>query len=1141
MSRNDESSQHGSRLSSAKQALWEKRLRQKNLGDGRPKGIARRPEQSRIPLSFAQQRLWFFDQLEPGSSVYNRPSHIRLTGALDVEALERSLTEIIRRHEVLRTTFVSVDGSPCQVIAPARPLSFPVVDLQHLPESERTAQAWQLVNEEARRPFDLAQGPHLRALLLRLGEQEHVLLLTIHHIVFDGWSMGVLLRELGTLYDAFTTGRASSLPELSIQYGDFAAWQRQWFQGKLLERQLAYWKQQLAGALSALGLPTDHPRPASRTYRGAGQSLVLSKGLTERLKALSREEGVTLFMTLLAGFQTLLSRYTGQEDIVVGAPTNGRLRVETEELIGCFINTLVLRTDLSGDPTFQELLDRVRQTALSAYAHQDLPFEKLVEELQPARNLSQTPFFQVMLNFRNIPKHAIEVQGLRIEDVETDNGVAIVDLFLDVVEKPEGLCCLFTYNLDLFDAGTMTRMLIHFQTLLEGITANPEQRISDLPLLSAAERHRLLVEWNQTKADYSTDQCIHELFETQVERTPERVAVEFEGERLAYGDLNRRANQLAHHLQKLGVGPEVLVGICLERSLELVVGLLGILKAGGAYVPLDPDYPKDRLAFMLEDTQAPVLLTQERLVCSLPQHRAKTVCLDADREITDNQSEENPASGATAGNLAYVIYTSGSTGSPKGVLVSHHNVTRLFAATDPWFHFDQEDVWTLFHSYSFDFSVWEMWGALIYGGRLVVVPGWMTRSPDSFYELLCQEQVTVLNQTPSAFYQLMRVEEESGPDRVGELALRLVIFGGEAIEVNRLRPWFERHGDERPRLVNMYGITETTVHVTSRPLKLADLSQEKGSPIGRPLPDLQLYLLDEHLQPVPIGVPGEIYVAGQGLSRGYLNRPELSAERFIPNPFSQEFGARLYKTGDLARYLSHGELVYLGRSDHQVKIRGYRIELGEIEAVLSQHPGIREVVAARQEGSGDQRLVAYVVVTPETAPATNEMRSFLKEKLPEYMVPASFVVLEALPLTPSGKVDRRALPAPEQARPDLESPFVAPRTPVEEELAEIWRGLLGLEGIGIRDNFFELGGHSLLLTLLAFRIQQAFHVQLPLRILFDAPTITDLSAAIAAAQVDQEDPAEVARILEELKQLSPDEVTALLEAERGLSVSEGEQ
>jgi amino acid adenylation domain-containing protein len=656
-------------------------------------------------------------------------------------------------------------------------------------------------------------------------------------------------------------------------------------------------------------------------------------------------------------------------------------------------------------------------------------------------------------------------------------------------------------------------------------------------ILHHAERHQLLVEGNETERAYPKDRCLHELFEAQVERTPSAVAVVFEAQQLTYAELNARANQLAHHLRRRGVGPEVVVGICLERSLEMVVGLLGILKAGGAYLPLDPAYPKDRLAFLLADAQIAVLLTQEWLAAELASHRAQVMCLDSASEVIARQSKENPISGVGADDLAYVIYTSGSTGQPKGVLISHRNVTPLLTATQSCFHFDGQDVWTLFHSSAFDFSVWEMWGALSSGGRLVVVPGWMTRSPDSFYELLCQERVTVLNQTPSAFYQLLRVEEEIGAqtgDRVGELALRLIIFGGEALEVGRLRPWFERHGDERPQLVNMYGITETTVHVTYRRLSLADLSQERGSPIGRPLPDLQLYLLDQQLQPVPLGVPGELHVGGQGLSRGYLNRPELTAERFIPNPFSQAPGARLYKTGDLARYLSNGELVYLGRSDHQVKIRGYRIELGEIEVVLSQHPGVRDVVvAARQEGSGELHLVAYVVLEQETAPATNELRSFLKEKLPEYMVPASFVVLETLPLTPSGKLDRAALPAPEPARPNLESPFVAPRTPVDEELAEIWRGLLGIERIGIRDNFFELGGHSLLLTQLGSRIQQAFQVQVPLRILFDAPTITDLSAAIAAAQVAQEDACEVAHMLEELKQLSPDEVRALLEAEMG--------
>jgi amino acid adenylation domain-containing protein len=1095
MTRKVDISERRSKLSPAKRALLEKRLRGTLTPDAKSQVISRRLEPDFLPLSFAQDRFWFLNQLEPDNPAYNRPFALRLTGPLHATALELALSEILRRHETLRATFSSVEGRPVQIVTPAQPLNLAVVDVSGLSPLKREARARQLVTEETQRPFDLAQGPLLRATLLRLDGEEHVLLLVMHHITCDGWSARVLVEELAALYDAFVAGKPSPLPELPIQYADFAYWQRQWLQGKVLETQLSYWQDKLAGSPPLVDLPTDHPRPAIQTYRGARESLMLSASLLQSLKALSQQEGVTLFMTLLAAFQTLLHRYTGQDDIVVGSPIAGRTHVETERLIGFFVNTLALRTDLSGNPTFRELLGRVRKMAMEAYAHQDLPFEKLLQELKLERDLSRPPLFQVLFNLENIPIKAVKTSSLSIDEFEFDSGASQFDLALEVIEKDEGLSCLLNYSTDLFDAATIERMLGHYQTLLEGIVADPGQRIGMLPLLTEAERHQLLVEWNDTQADCPQDSCIHQLFEAQVERTPDAVAVVFEDQQLTYRQLNARANQLAHYLRKRDVGPEVLVGICVERSLEMVVGLLGILKAGGAYVPLDPTYPKERLAFMLEDAQAPVLLTQQRLMAELPKHRAEVVCLDTDWEAIARESEENPVSGAMADNLAYVIYTSGSTGKPKGVLVSHHNVVRLFEATQPWFHFDDSDVWTLFHSYAFDFSVWEFWGALFYGGRLVVVPYWVSRSPEAFYDLLCTEGVTVLNQTPSAFRQLIRAEESSGSAK--DLPLRLVIFGGEALELQSLKPWFDRHGDQCPQLVNMYGITETTVHVTYRPLTVKDLNKAQGSVIGGPIPDLQVYILDQQLQPVPIGVPGEMYIGGAGLSRGYLNRSELNAERFTPNPFSDKLGARLYKSGDLARYLPNGDIEYLGRMDHQVKIRGFRIELGEIETVLGQHPTVREtVVMARKDILGDNRLVAYVVPNQKPAPTTNELRSFLKRKLPEYMVPSTFMFLDALPLTPNGKVDRRALPAPDRVRPELERAFVAPRTPIEEMLAGIWAEVLGLEKVGIHDNFFELGGHSLLTVRLFTQIEKTFGKKFPLATLFQAPTIEQLASVL---------------------------------------------
>ena len=1048
------------------------------------------------PLSFSQERLWFIHQLQPDSSTYNVSLAFRLQGLLNISALEHSLNQIIQRHEALRTTFVASENKPVQVIASSLNLTLPVVNLRELPEIKRETQVLQLVKNEVEQPFDLEQGSLLRSSLVQLRENEYVLLLSVHHIVFDGWSDGVLWRELTALYTAFCTGKPSPLPDLPIQYADFAVWQRQWLQGQVMDTQLDYWKQQLAGSPPLLELPIDRVRPLIQTSRGSIKHFQLDDRLTQKLKSLSEKSGATLFMTLLTGFVILLSRYSNQQDILVGSPIANRNRSELESLIGFFANTLVLRTDVSGNPSFWELLQRVRQVAMEAYSHQDAPFEQVVEALQPERNLSYSPLFQVMFVLLNTPPGKLELPGLSLTPLQIENPTAKFDLTLLITESEQGLSGSLEYNSDLFEQATITRMVGHFVTLLEGIVANPEERISQFPLLTQPEQQQLFVEWN-TQANYPSDKCIHQLFEEQCLSTPDAVAVVFDNQQLTYHQLNSRANQLAHYLRSLGVKADTLVGLCVERSLEAIVGILGILKTGGAYVPLDPEYPTERLRFMLEDAQVKVLLTQQQLVESIPQHQAHLVCLDSDWEKIAQECELNLENTAATDNLAYAIYTSGSTGKPKGVLVNHSNVVRLFAATDAWYHFNAQDVWTMFHSYGFDFSVWEIWGALLYGGRLVVVPYLVTRSPESFYQLLCQEKVTILNQTPSAFRQLIQVEQSKAT--IGDLNLRLVIFGGEALEIKSLQPWFERHGDQMPQLVNMYGITETTVHVTYRPLSKADLNHT-ASVIGRPIPDLQVYVLDEYFQPVPIGVPGEMYVGGEGVTRGYLNRPELTAERFISNPFSK---SKLYKTGDLARYLPNGELEYLGRIDNQVKIRGFRIELGEIESLIVQHPAIWEsVVIVREDQPGDKRLVAYVVPQVEQSPTVLELRQFLKAKLPEYMVPSAFVLLESLPLTSNGKVDRRALPTPELDSTLLEK-YVAPRTPIEEMLAQIWTQVLKLERVGIHDNFFEVGGHSLLATQLLSRIRTSFKVELALRELFARATVAELAQSIG--QLQQQD------------------------------------
>jgi amino acid adenylation domain-containing protein len=1069
---------------------------------GNTKAVVPRPvSRSRhLPLSFAQERLWFFDQLEPGNPFYNLCGAVRVTGQLNAEALRQSIEKIIDRHEVLRTAFAAVEGQPIQVVAAAGDWTLPLIDLSSRSPDDRQAEVQRLSASSARDPFDLGQSSLLRAKLLRLDETEHVLLLTVHHIVFDGWSLGVFLRELAEFYQAFSSNHLPLLSPLPIQYADFAAWQRQQLQGEILERQLGYWKQQLSGSLPILNLPTDFPRPAVQTFQGARQTWELPKDLSLALAGLGQQEKATLFMTLLAAFKTLLYRYTGQTDILVGSPIASRNRSEIEALIGFFVNTLVLRSDLNGNPTFRELLRSVREVALGAYAHQDVPIEKLVEELQPERDLSYSPLFQVAFALQNGLTQTLELPGLTLNSHEIDTGTANFDLMLFLEETDRGLTATWEYSTNLFQPSTIARMHGHFQILLEGIIANADRRLDELPLLSDRERHQLLVEWNKTQVDYPKDSTIHQMFEHRAQQTPDAVAVVFENQQLTYKELNQKANQVAHYLQKLGVKPEVRVGIYVDRSLEMVVGLLGIMKAGGAYVPLDPAYSSERLSFMRSDAQVQVLLAQSHLDEEIRDRAQSVVFLDSDWENIAHESKENCLSDVTPDCLAYVIYTSGSTGKPKGVQVNHRSAVHLFAATYPLFNFSERDAWTVFHSYAFDFSVWEIWGALVHGCKLVIVPLEVTQSPSAFYQLLCSERVTILNQTPSAIRQL--IDAQKTADREPKWSLRLIICGGEALPAELASELLEWNLP----LWNFYGPTEATVWTAIHPIK--SVESKRGSiPIGRPLPNTQLYILDANLQPVPVGVLGQLYIGGAGLSRGYLNLPELTAQKFIPNPFCEEIEARLYKTGDIARYLPDGTIEFVGRSDNQVKIRGFRIELGEIEAVLSQHPAVREsVVLLGEDNSGENRLVAYIVSSSEFSTGQpsliSKLRGFIKEKLPQYMIPSAFVLLEALPLTSNGKIDRRSLRAPDLEISELNAAF-APRTPEEQLLAEIWSQVLGVKQIGIGDNFFELGGHSLLATQLIAKVREAFQVELPLRSLFQSPTVKSLALAIAIAKAQQ--------------------------------------
>ena len=1057
-----------------------------------------------FPASFAQQRLWFLDQLIPDNGIYNVPTVIRLTGSLKLAALEQTFNEIVRRHETLRTTFIVLDGQPLQAIAPSLTIPLCVLDLQELPVDKQEVKAKFIITAEIEHPFDLSSGPLLRVILLVLSKTEHILLLNMHHIICDDWSMGVLIRELGTLYAAFAQNQPSPLLELPLQYADFAHWQREWLQGEVLQTQLAYWREQLNG-ISILHLPTNKPRPAIQSYRGATQFLELPKKLIDALEKLSQQEGVTLFMTLLATFQTLLYRYTHQEDIAVGSPIANRNHSEIEGIIGFFVNSLVLHSNLSGNPTFRELLGRVREVTLGAYSHQDLPFEKLVEELHPERNLSHHPLFQVVFGFQNAPMSALELPGLVPSFINIDLKKTRFDLELHLWkcsedfrslwggnwEYSEGFRGVIVYNTDLFYRATINQMLEHFKTLLSAIVVNPEQRITNLPLLSEVELHQVLVEWNNTQADYPQDKCIHQLFEEKVQQYPDSIAVNFANKQLTYQELNTCSNKLAHHLQKIGVGSEVLVGICISQSIEMIIGLLGILKAGGAYVPLDPSYPEERLNFMLEDAQVSVLLTQENLLKHFAGLSNPIISIDKDWKIITQEKEDNLKSDLNSDNLAYIIYTSGSTGKHKGVAVPHKAINRLVCNTN-YIKLSPSDKIAQASNTSFDAATFEIWGALLNGAQLVGISKDVTISPHELALQLREKGINVLFLTTALFQQIVRDVPQAFA------TLKYFLFGGETVDTRWIKKILQSGAPKH--LIHVYGPTENTTF--SSYYCVEELPSATSLPIGIPITNTQIYILDPHLQLVPIGVTGELYMGGEGLAREYLNCTELTAEHFITHPFSNKPKTRLYKTGDLARYLPDGNIEFLGRIDNQVKIRGFRIELSEIEAVLSQHLAVREtVVIAREDVPDDKYLVAYIVPKQEQIPMENVqsfaslLRQFLKEKLPEYMVPRAYMVLESLPLTSNGKVDRHALPIPETITfHNLD--YVAPRSQVEELLAQIWAKVLGKEQVGVHDNFFELGGHSLLATQLTSRIRDTFQIDLPVRNLFEAPTVEQLARCI---------------------------------------------
>jgi amino acid adenylation domain-containing protein len=1039
-----------------------------------------------FPVTFAQQRLLFLHQLDPNSTSYLVPWSIRIKGKPDAQALERSLNEIVRRHEILRTTFDVLEGHSVQIVSPFQRIPLVFVNLSDTVNPEREAQNRAM--QEAQTPLDLKHGPIVRTLLLQLAENDFVLLITTHHIVFDGWSRRVLVSELAALYDAYRQGRSSPLGDLPLQYADYAVWQRDYLQGESLEKLLNYWKQQLAGAPTSLDLPTDRPRPPVQSFRGAAKSFACPKGLAEAVSGAARKFGATSFMVLLAGFYMMLTRYSGQDDILVGGVIANRNRAEIEGLIGLFANTLPLRTRLDGDPSFRELLSRVKDTALGAYAHQDMPFERLVEELRPERSLSYNPLFQVLFSLQNTSRRAFELGGLELQPLGGLVGTtAKFDLSFFMLEGVEGLGGRVEYNTDLFEADTIDRMLRHYLRLLELALAEPDTAISRLPLLDEAERNKILVAFNQTAADFPQGTRLQDFITRQAEATPESTAIVCREERVTYRELNRRANQLANYLLKRGAGPDVLIGVHTERTVGMLVGILGILKAGSVYVPLDPLYPKERLQNILEDSRAPLVLTQKSIAEELPEFSGQRISLDEDWEAIARESDESPQPDVFASNLAYVLFTSGSTGRPKGVAIEHHSATTFVYWAQQAFTKEELAGVLLSTSICFDLSVFEMFVPLSVGGKVIVADNALFLP-----SLPARDEVTLINTVPSAMAELLRAE--GVPQSV-----KTVNLAGEALPETLVEQIYA--GTKAEKVYNLYGPTEDTTYST-----YTLVPHGSKVTVGRPIANSQAYILNGEREPVPIGVPGELYLAGDGLARGYYGRPDLTGERFVPNPFASKADARMYRTGDLARFLPNGEIDYLGRIDHQVKLRGFRIELGEIESVLLEHPQVdRTVVVVREDRPGDKRLVGYVVPRSGSVIDIAAVRSHLEHRLPGYMIPGAIVTLNSLPMTDNGKVNRRALPQPDWSRAETVTK-TAPSDPLELTLLRVWERVLGVSAIGVDDNFFDLGGHSLLAVRLLSEVERVVGRKIPLASLFRGATIQSQAKLLREGLESEPDP-----------------------------------
>ncbi|MEW6742820.1 MAG: amino acid adenylation domain-containing protein [Planctomycetota bacterium] len=1103
-------------LSPEKRALLEKLLKRDGIVTDRPPATTERimpaDHSGELPLSFAQGRMWFLEQA--GVSFKIRPA-LRLKGMLDREALEYSLNEIVHRHAVLRTSYRAGMAEPVQVIAAQARVSLEVIDLSDRSRPEQESELRRLAIAEVRRRFDLTKVPLLRSTLIVLAPDDHVLLLTFPHIAFDGWSWGVFARELRLAYDAYAAPDGPSLPALPVQYADYAVFERTRLAGERLESHLAYWKQVFATPPTILQLRSDKRPGEDSAFRGAFRGFEFPVELGLRLKALCQREGVTMYMALLAGYATLLLRYTGQEDIVVGSPVANRGRPELEGLIGCFMNPLPVRLDLSGNPTFRELLSRVRRSTLDALAHQDVAFDLLVRTLYHQRDAGLLPLFQVMFIFQNLYMQPPAMRGLEVELADAsggdvaDIGQLAYPVCLEMEEAGGRIAGRLEYLVDY--QTVLAQLPGHLQTLLEGVTANPDQQVRAIPILTAAERQQILEEWRGERKDYPTGVLVHELLEAQAARTPQATAIVSGEARLTYAELNARANRLACHLQSLGVGKGSLVGILLERSIDMVIALFGVLKAGGAYVPLDAGYPAERLALIIEETEMRALITRDKLAAGLSRPQSQIITLDRIAELLHSLSDANRArtaapGGLTPDDLAYVIYTSGSTGRPKGTMITHESLVNAYFAWEDAYRL-RSDVRSHLGmaSFSFDVCTGDIVRALGSGGKLVLAPQEMLGAPDRLYALMRAEEIDCAEFVPVVFRELMRYLDESGQTLD---FMRLLIVGSDRWYVSE----FERartYGGPATRLINSYGITEVTIDSTYFDQDASNLARDKLVPIGQAFPNTELYVLDSRLEPVPAGVVGELYLGGPGLARGYLKRPDLTEERFIPHPFSAKAGARLYRSGDMARFLADGQIEFLGRDDHQVKLRGFRIELGEIEGVLAKHPAVREgVVLLREDRPGDARLVAYVVLNEGLEASPSELRRLLRSRLPEYMVPSAVVQLDALPITPNGKVDRKKLPPPQSER-QADDPYVAPATQLEQRIAGIWCEVLRVEKVGANDNFFDLGGHSFLLMQVHNRMRETLSCELSLVEMFEHPTVSSLAAHLNGKQprADRLDPA----------------------------------